>query len=90
MPRSGHDRAAIGPRSGHDRGPGHASHAVRSSGNDSTLKEVPIVARSSSDRTAIGSRSSYDRSSSSCFVCHPMKIAAKNLERPSRDALSAI
>ena len=85
-----HDHAMIVPRSGHDRGPGHASHAVRSSGNDSTLKEVPIMARSSSDRTAIGSRLGYDRSSSSCSVCRPMKIAAKNPKRPSRDALSAV
>ena len=54
VPRSCHNQATIAPRSGHDRGPGHALHAVRSSGIDSMLKEVPIVARSNSDRAAIG------------------------------------
>ena len=49
MPRSGHDQATIVPRSGHDRGPGHTSHAVQSSGSDSTLKEQ----RSQLDRAAI-------------------------------------
>ena len=45
------------PRSGHDRGPGHASHAVRSSGNDSTVKEQ----RSRLNRAAIAVRSGRDR-----------------------------
>ena len=78
VPRSCHDQATIAPWSGHDSGLGNASHAVWSSGNDSTLKEVSIVARLSSDHAAIGSRSGYDRSSSSCFVCRLMKIGSRS------------
>ena len=44
-----HDQATIAPRSGHDRSPGHASHTLRSSGKNSTLKEQ----RSRFDRAAI-------------------------------------
>ena len=51
-----HDQATIAPRSGHDRSPGHASHALRSSGKNSTLKEQ----RSRLDRAAIAVRSGRD------------------------------
>ena len=56
-PQSRRDRATIAPRSGHDRCPGHASHALRSSGKNSTLKEQ----RSRLDRAAIAVRSRRDR-----------------------------
>ena len=56
-PRSRRDRATIAPRSGHDRGPDHSSHALRSSGKNSMLKED----RSRLDRAAIAVRSGRDR-----------------------------
>ena len=77
MPRSGHDRATIASRSGHDRGPGHASHAVQSSGNDSTLKEQ----RSRLDRAAIAVRSGRDRG------VLPQVFSAVRLESDAPDLL---
>ena len=55
------------------------------------------MARSIFDRAAIGSRSGHDQAmiavllhADRAMVCRPMKIAAKNPERRSRDALSAV
>ena len=56
-PRSWRDRATIAARSDHDRGLDHSSHALRSSGKNSTLKED----RSRLDRAAIAVRSGRDR-----------------------------